>query len=494
MYEDRIKLPQLREKLMGADEAAAFVKAGMTLGFSGFTAVGYPKLIPGAIAARGEAGNLTVLAGASAGDELDGALARAGLVAYRSPFNVSKDLRSGINSGKIGYTDQHLGQLPGMVWSGNFGKIDIAIIECCGILENGEIIPTLSVGASNTFVQCADKVLLELNLSHPLDICGIHDIYTVGKRPCLKPIPVCSAGDRAGSVGIPCPPEKIVGIVVSEVPDQQPRFAPPGPVSDSIAAHIIELLRSEIKAGRLPADFTMQSGFGAVANAVLYALDSDEFGKLNMYTEVVQDGALELILKGRIAKASATSLSLSFEGRRRFYENLPLLKDRFVLRPQDVSNSAEVISRLGVVAMNTAVEVDIYGNVNSTHIMGSAMMNGIGGSGDFARNGLLSIFMTPSVAKDGKISAIVPMVSHTDHTEHDVDIIVTEYGLADLRGKTPAQRAELIIENCSHPDYRPLLREYLEKARGKANALHTPHDLEKALSWHRHYLDTGSMK
>lgn len=494
MYEDRIINPQLREKIMDADSAAAFVKEGMTLGFSGFTAVGYPKAIPQAIAARGEAKNLTVLAGASAGDELDGSLARAGLIAYRSPFNVNKDLRAGINSGSIGYTDQHLGHLPGMVWSEDFGKMDIAIIECCGILEDGSIVPTLSVGASNTFVQCCDRVLLELNLSHPMALCGIHDIYTVGKRPCYKPIPVCSAGDRAGSVGIRCDVDKIAGIVVVETEDQQPRFAPTGEVSEKIAGHIIELLKKEIAHGRVPRGFTMQSGFGAVANAVLYGLDSDEFGEINMYTEVVQDGALELILKGRIATASATSLSLSKEGRRRFYENLDGIKDRFVLRPQDVSNSAELIRRLGVVAMNTAIEVDIYGNVNSTHIMGSSMMNGIGGSGDFARNGLLAIFMTPSIAKDGKISSIVPMVSHVDHTEHDVDIIVTEYGLADLRGRTPRERAELIIENCSHPDYRPALREYFESAKEKAGAMHTPHDLSCALSWHQRYLETGSMK
>lgn len=493
MYEDRIKNPQLRAKIIDADTAASFVKEGMTLGFSGFTAVGYPKLIPQAIAARAEAKNLTVLAGASAGDELDGSLARAGLVAYRSPFNVNKDLRAGINSGSIAYTDQHLGHLPGMVWSGDFGKMDIAIVECCGILEDGSVIPTLSVGASNTFIECSEKVLLELNLSHPMSLCGIHDIYTVGKRPSLRPIPVCSPGERVGSVGIPCDPEKILGIVISETEDQQPRFVPTDKVSESIAGHIIELLKSEIKEGRLPANFTMQSGFGAVANAVLYGLDSDEFEKINMYTEVVQDGALELVLKGRIATASATSLSLSKEGRRRFYENLNAIKDRFVLRPQDVSNSAEVIRRLGIVAMNTAIEVDIYGNVNSTHIMGSSMMNGIGGSGDFARNGLLSIFMTPSIAKGGNISSIVPMVSHVDHTEHDVNIIVTEYGLADLRGKSPRERAELIIENCSHPDYRPALREYFENAKAKS-AQHTPHDLTKALSWHQRYLETGSMK
>ena len=258
--------------------------------------------------------------------------------------------------------------------------------------------------------------------------------------------------------------------------------------------NIISLLKDEVKKGRLPNNFTIQSGFGAVANAVLYGLDTDEFNNLDMYTEVVQDGAMELILKGKIKTASATSLCLSKEGRKKFYANLNELKERMVIRPQDISNNCGIIRRLGVVAMNTAIEVDIYGNVNSTHIMGSSMMNGLGGSGDFARNSLLTIFMTPSTAKNGTISSIVPMVSHVDHTEHDTHIIVTEYGYADLRGLSPKERAELIIEKCAHPEYKPMLKDYFERAKKMANGQQTPHDLKTALSWHQRYLETGSMK
>lgn len=494
MYEDRILMPELRNRVISAEEAAAFIEPNMVIGFSGFTAVGYPKVIPQAIAKTGKATNLTVLAGASAGDELDGSLARAGLVGYRAPFNVNKDLRAGINSGTIRYTDQHLGHVPEMVRANYFGKVDFAIIECSAITEDGSIVPTLSVGSSNTFIECCDHVLLELNLAHPAELRGIHDIFNVGKLPSGKTIPIFQAGDRIGTEAIPCDPDKIAGIVIADDEDGEPRFVEPSEVSSSIAGHIIELLKQEVDAGRLPKNFTIQSGFGAVANAVLYGLDSDQFDKINMFTEVVQDGALDLIIKGKIMTASATSLSLSKKGRKAFYDNLDVLKDRFVLRPQDISNNCATIRQLGVVAMNTAIEVDIYGNVNSTHIMGTSMMNGIGGSGDYARNGALSIFMTPSTAKSGAISSIVPMVSHVDHTEHDVQIIVTEYGMADLRGKTPQERAELIIENCCHPDYRPQLREYFEQAKAISKGKHTPHDLNKALSWHQKYLDTGSMK
>ena len=133
-----------------------------------------------------------------------------------------------------------------------------------------------------------------------------------------------------------------------------------------------------------------------------------------------------------------------------------------------------MIRRLGIISINTAIEVDIFGNVNSTHVMGRQMMNGIGGSGDFTRNAYLSIFTCPSTAKGGKISTIVPLVSHMDHSEHSVQIVATEYGIADLRGRSPYERATLIIHNCAHPDFRDELNGYLEMVEGG----HTPQTLD----------------
>ena len=121
-------------------------------------------------------------------------------------------------------------------------------------------------------------------------------------------------------------------------------------------------------------------------------------------------------------------------------------------------------------------------------------MNGIGGSGDYARNGYLTIFCTNSIAKDGNISSIVPMCSHVDHTEHDVHILVTEQGLADLRGLDPVERARVIIKNCAHPSYREMLTDYLERAIEATHHAHTPHIMGEALSWHQRYLETGTMK
>jgi succinyl-CoA:acetate CoA-transferase len=167
-------------------------------------------------------------------------------------------------------------------------------------------------------------------------------------------------------------------------------------------------------------------------------------------------------------------------------------KSRLILRPQEISNHPEVIRRLGLICLNTALEYDIYGNINSTHVNGTHMMNGIGGSGDFARNASYAVFVTKSLAKNGNISSVVPMVTHVDHNEHYVDLMVTEVGLADLRGLAPRERARTIIENCTHPIYRDGLRDYFKRALKRGG--HTPHLLEEAFSWHDAFRKRGTMK
>jgi len=281
--------------------------------------------------------------------------------------------------------------------------------------------------------------------------------------------------------------------VITEIPDQHSVYPAPDATAKSVAAMILELLDHEVRKGRLPERFCVQSGTGLVANAVMDQLAESALRGLHMYTEVIQDGALHLIEEGVITAASATSLCLSVEAEARFYSKLPFFKERIVLRPQEISNCDALIRRFGVVAMNTAVEADIYGNVNSSHVMGSGIINGIGGSADFTRNAALSVFITPSLAKNGAISCIVPMVTHTDNSEHDVKIIVTEQGLADLRGLSPKERAAVVIRNCCHPDYRPALQDYFDRACASTGGAHTPHDLRSVFAWHQRYQETGSM-
>jgi succinyl-CoA:acetate CoA-transferase len=332
----------------------------------------------------------------------------------------------------------------------------------------------------------ADKVIIEVNSMVPEAMEGMHDVYYgTALPPHRKPIPLTQPHERIGEPYLRVDPAKVVAVVGTHQSDRNTVFAKPDEVSQKIASHIIDFLQAEVQKGRLPKQLLpLQSGVGNVANAVLVGLQDSPFEGLTGFTEVLQDGMLDLLRTGKMASASATAISLSTAALAEFASNLDFYRERILLRPQEISNHPELVRRLGIIAMNGMLEADIYGNVNSTHVMGTQIMNGIGGSGDFARNAYLSIFMTPSTAKDGRLSCIVPMTPHVDHTEHDVQVIVTEQGLADLRGLSPKQRAQVIIERCAHPDYQPALRDYVKRAHGRSPGLHTPHLLDEAFAWH----------
>ena len=468
---------------MSASEAAAFIGSGMIVGMSGFS-TGAPKAIPAEMVKHAD--NLTIVQGAGLGglDEL----ARSGAVSRYTAFQWSRDMRGEINKGKIAFSDIHLGQLSDKLRRGTFGKLDIAIIECSKINEDGGIVPSLSAGISNVLIECADKVLLEVNLAVPAEIEGLHDICSNRHKPLRGVL------ERAGETVYRCDPNKIIGIVITDEEEPKINFRDTNEVYRDIARQVLRLLDKEIAENRLPRDFALQAGVGGVANAVLQGLSEGGYKGLKMFTEVLADSALGFIKSGVITEASTTTLDLSPIGLETFFGDLDFYKKHIVLRPLEISNGITQITAMEPVAMNTALEVDIYGNVNSTNAMGTKMFNGLGGSNDFCRSAKLSVFITPSTAKNGDISSIVPMVSHVDSTEHDVDIIATEYGYADLRGKSPKERALEIIENCAHPDYRQPLRDYYNGAVSLCGPCQTPHDLSKALSWHQKFLETGSMK
>lgn len=495
---ERIRNERFLEKVMSAKDAASYIKDGMTIASSGFTPSGYPKKVPMALAKRAEAGEeigITLLTGASVGDELDGCLARTGVLKRRFPYQTHCDLRNKINDGTIKYQDMHLSHTPQYMAYGFLGKVDMAIVEAVAITEEGGIIPSTSVGISPQALKLADQVIIEINTSQPLALEGVHDIYMLQNPPNRQPIPITHPGDRIGTPYMEVAYEKVIAVVESDVED---KVRPLGEIDENsrkISQHIITFLEKEVNAGRLPEKLLpLQSGVGSVANAVLGGLVESDFKNLTCYTEVIQDSMLDLIDAGKVEVVSGTSFTPSEAGLKRLISNMEYYSKYCILRPMEISNHPEVARRLGVIALNTAIEVDIYGHVNSTNIMGSRMMNGLGGSGDFTRNAYLSFFTTVSTAKNNNISTIVPMVSHVDHTEHDVDVIVTEQGLADLRGLSPVERAEVIIDKCSHPEYRDQLREYLEEAMVQSEYKHEPHILEKSLSWHSKFLKTGTMK
>lgn len=495
---DRIRCEKLKEKIMDANEAAKLIKDGDFVGTSGFTPAGYPKALPMALAKRVDEGDylqIDLMAGASVGPELDGLLSERGIIRRRYPYQTNSTLRNAINKGSVKYNDMHLSHSAQYINYGFLGNVDVAIIEAVAITEEGGIVPSTSVGNSNILVECAKKVIIEINESQPLELEGIHDIYTPGNPPCREAININKASDRIGTRFIPCSIEKIAAIVITNIPDKTNKVAAIDDVSKRMAENLIKFLEVEVEKGRLPKNLLpLQSGVGSVANAVLGGLCNSDFTNLDIYSEVLQDSVIDLMDCGKIKTASATSLTISPERIKDFKENFSKYKNHIILRPEEISNNPEIIRRLGVISMNTAIEADIYGHVNSTHIMGSKMMNGIGGSGDFTRNAYISIFTTASTAKDGKISSIVPFVSHVDHTEHDVMVLVTENGAADLRGLSPKERAEKIIQNCAHEDYKEMLWDYFNRAKEATRNSHSPHLLNEALSWHQRFLERGTMK
>ncbi len=485
--------------ILTAAEAAEMINNGDTIGLSGFTAPGTPKAITEELAKKAlrehEAGRpfkVNMFTGASTSDHVDGVMSRANAYNMRAPYQNVPDLRKRINSHDCHYFDRHLSEMAQEVRYGCYGPVDYAIIEAAAIEPDGTVVVSCGVGNVATYAKLAKHVFIELNDKLPASLLGMHDIYTPLDPPYRREIPIYRPDDRIGSPVLKIDPDKIVGIVKTSSYDCVKPFSAPDEVSTQIGRNVVRFLVGEYKAGRLPKEFLpLQSGVGNVANAVLYDLgESKELPAFMMYTEVIQDAVLELLQKEKCVFASTCSMTFTDDTEKRLFSDLKFFHDRIVMRPAEISNNPEVIRRLGVIAMNTALEADLFGSVNSTHVLGTKMMNGIGGSGDFTRNAYISIFSCPSITKGGAISNIVPMVAHPDHSEHSVDVLVTDQGIADLRHKDPVERANAIIDNCAHPMYRELLRDYLRLGtQGQ-----TPHTLTAAFAFHNAFNQTGDMR
>lgn len=484
---------------MTAEEAAEFVKHDDNVGISGFTPAGSPKAVTVAIADRakklhdtGKPFKIGIFTGASTGDSVDGSLARAEAIKFRTPYQSNNDLKALLNKGNTDYFDMHLSHIAQELRWGFLGKVNVAIIEACDVNEYGEIVPTTGVGIVPTLARLAEKIIVELNQKHPRNLRGMHDLYEPKDPPHRREIPIYSVSDRCGSEVLRVDPKKIVAVVETNAPDEVKGFSPVDEITTKIGDNVANFLASQIANGTIPKEFLpLQSGVGNIANAVLASLGSTpDIPPFKMYTEVIQDSVIQLMREGNVTFASGCSLTISPSVLEEVYADFGFFRDKFILRPQEISNNPEIVRRLGLITVNTALEADLFGNVNSTHVLGKQMMNGLGGSADFTRNSYFSIFTCPSVAKGGKISTLVPMVSHVDHSEHSTKVIITEQGIADLRGKSPIQRAHAIIDNCVHPDYKDLLREYVKLA----GHVHTPQTLSACFGMHEEFASSGDMR
>lgn len=507
----RIRKNSLHAKIMRVEETVHFFKNGMNLGFSGFGG-GHPKAVAHVLADYVENNHLqgrlrfNVYTGASIGRDIDNRWAALGMMDRRCPYQAGETIRREINNGNIRMIDRHLSHYAQEFTYGVFppdrgGKIDIALIEATGVTEDGGIILSSSVGISPEIIQCADKIIIEINTAVPTWE-GVHDIFIPEPLPHRRPLLINGICDRIGAPHVVCDSGKIIAIVESQRQDPGRPMDPVDEGSKTIAAHILDFFQSEVKAGRLPKNLLpLQSGVGNIANAVVSGLVEGPFANLRMWTEIMQDTTLDFFDSGKLDLASATSFGLSAAGIQRLYDNWRRYASKIVLRPVQISNHPELVRRFGVIGMNTPVEFDIYAHCNSTLVSGSRIVNGIGGSGDFLRNAHLSIMHSPSVrpAKNDPtgISCVVPMATHVDHTEHDLDILVTEQGLADLRGLCPKDRAQVIIDKCVHPDYREIIQEYFDRAKRECLAsmsAHEPHMLHKSFKMHEHLAEKGTMK
>ncbi|MBO5180665.1 MAG: acetyl-CoA hydrolase [Paraprevotella sp.] len=489
---------------ISAAEAASLITNGDTIGLSGFTPAGVPKCIPAEIAqkaenehAAGKEFQINILTGASTGQSCDGALANAQAIRFRAPYTTNADFRKHVNNNELSYSDLNLSNMATQIRQGYLGKVDWAIIEACEVEQIGDkarIYLTAAGGISPTVCRLAEKgILIELNAFHSKSCMGIHDVYEIEDHPFRTPIMITKANDRIGKPYIEVDSHRIKGIIECNVPDEARSFKDPDPITSQIGQNVADFLLANMRCGKIPPTFlNLQSGVGSGANAVLGALGQcPEVPNFNIYTEVLQDAPVQLMRDGRVLSASACSLTVTNECLQGIYRDMDFFKDKLVLRPSEISNCPEVIARIGVCSLNTAIEVDIYGHVNSTKICGTKMMNGIGGSADFTNNAYLSIFTCGSTTKGGAISSIVPFCSHIDHTSHFVDAVITEYGVADLRGKCAMEKAEELIK-VAHPDYRPLLQDYLkhaEKFKG-----HTHHCLSAAFAMHDTFIRKGDMR
>jgi acyl-CoA hydrolase len=490
---DRVECKELLKREMSVEDAVRLVKDRSTVAVSGFTKSGEPKTCLPALARHlalnAPEAKIALFSGASLSDEVENPLAP--FIGKRGPYMSASASRKRIHTGEMDFTDVHLSAFARNLMYRFYGDLDLAIVEVSRIRPDGSLILSSSVGISTEALRLAKSIVLEVNTAIP-DYTGFHDIVLPPVHPYVGwPIPITNVNDRVGTPYVMIDTKKVVGIVESRQPDYPVAFKQTSDVDRQIALNVVDFLlqcREWFSWGkRLP---PIQSGVGNVANAIVGELYNSPFQKIRFWTEVFQDGMMRFVEdEDKFDSASATAISLSTEARSEFDRLFARCRDKLVLRPMWLSNSAELISRLFVIAMNTPIEVDIYGHANSTHVDGSRLVNGLGGSGDFFRNAYISIAHTPSVRKlkDGRtVSCIMPYVRHIDHTEHDIKCVITEQGYAlNTEIRSAKRRAQDIIERCAHPHFRPVLRDYLKIAGGGDEP--RPTNMDTLQEWWKEY-------
>jgi len=487
---DRI-CASLKNRVSSAAKASEIIMDGMTVAMSGYAMAGYPKAIPEALVKRKNKGlklSINLITGANV-PWIDKLLGSSEIISARVPMCASKVLSSQVNSGKVSYVEQQMCKMPRLLRSRSFGNIDVLVVEALAVTEEG-LIPTTSVGLTHMLMEAANEIIIEINSAQPEILFGMHDVYIQKPPPATEPIPLTSCRDRIGSTFIPVNMSKIKYVVETDKPENIVELTTTTIESKRIAEYLFSFLRNEYhtrSGGLIP---PIQLGFGNIANAIADLLQISEFKDLQFHCGGVSEKVLALLLSGKASGISTSGISMN-ENAGKIIEQIPDVRKKLILRNGDIINNSEIIGRLGVLALNTGIEIDIYGNVNSSHIAGTRVVYGIGGGANFAQNAGLSVMLIPSMSKRGAISNIVPMVSHHDICEHDIDIVITENGYADIRGLDDIQRAEAIISNCAAEEYKQQLSDYFEASKKLGG--HHPQNSQLAFAWYTRLKETGTM-
>ncbi|MDD2533554.1 MAG: acetyl-CoA hydrolase/transferase C-terminal domain-containing protein [Eubacteriales bacterium] len=490
---DKIKFKPLHERVTTVEGAAAVIREGMSVAMSGYAMAGYPKAVVEALVHRkhcGEALSIHLITGANV-PYLDEKLGAEKIISRRTPMCASPTLATQINHGSVHYVEQQMNKMPRLLRSGRLGKIDVAVVEALGINETGELIPTTSSGLNWQFIQAAAVLIIEINTTQPEMLGSLHDIHLPQLPPFSQPIPLVRTNQRIGNPFIPIDLNKDIYIIESAIPERANPKTIDTPESDRLTKHLFAFLKDEYQTalgGKLP---PIQLGFGSLANSVANAFLQTNMGDLQFFCGGIGEPIMELIAAKKAVAISTGGLEMS-DRVEQIINQTQNLRDILVIRNGDIINNAEIIGRMGLLALNTGIEVDLYGNVNASHINGNRVVNGIGGGANFAQNAELSIILIPSTSKAGAISTIVPMVFHHDIGEHDVDVLVTEHGVADLRGLDDSERADAILAQCTVGPYQQQLANYLELARQTVGG-HHPQLPEEAILWYRRFKESGTM-
>ena len=483
--------PSLKNRVTSVAKATEIIVDGMTVAMSGYAMAGYPKAIPEELVRRKNEGlklSINLITGANV-PWLDALLGGAEIISGRAPMCQSKVLSSQVNTQKVYFVEQQMCKMPRLLRSHSFGNIDVVVVEALAVTEDG-LIPTTSVGLTKYLMEAANEIIVEINSAQPEILFGLHDVYIPKPAPATEPIPLTSCTDRIGSAFIPFDVSKIKFIVETDKPENTVSLTTCLPESRKIAENLFSFFEKEYhtkNGGVIP---PIQMGFGNIADAVADLLQTSEFNNLEFFCGGISENILELLKNGKAFGVSTAGITMN-ENAGKILEQIPDVHKKLILRNGDMINNAEIIGRLGIVALNTGIEIDIYGNVNSSHIGGKSVVNGIGGGANFAQNAGLSVMLISSLSKGGAISNIVPMVSHQDICEHDIDVVITENGYADLRGLDDLQRAEAIISNCAAEEYQHQLLDYFEASKELGG--HHPQNPQMAFRWYERLQETGAM-